>query len=79
MAASRKATLAHRGMSEHGYVRTSLKCAVVERERRCLVGSVPQGEVDSLQITDRYVEGWSWRFREMVCGPTDAGSASFSL
>ncbi|UIJ35507.1 hypothetical protein [Allobranchiibius sp. GilTou73] len=53
-------------MSEHGVVATSLKYAVVERERRFLVNSIPEGVVESIQITDRYVEGSRLRLREMV-------------
>lgn len=53
------------GISDHGYVRTSLKCTAVERSAAASFVRA-QGEVDPLQISDRYVEGSSWRFREMV-------------
>ena len=44
----------------------SLKYAVVERERRYLVASVPEGVTRSTEITDRYLTGTRLRLRE-VC------------
>jgi len=46
-------------------VSISLKYAVVERERRFLVTSVPDGVVSSTAIVDRYVDGTRLRLREM--------------
>lgn len=43
----------------------SLKYAVVERERRFLVGSIPAGVTRVTTITDRYVEGTRLRLREV--------------
>ena len=43
----------------------SLKYAVVERERRFLVGGVPDGVTEVLAITDRYVDGTRLRLREV--------------
>ena len=54
------------GVGDHVLVTASTKYAVVERERRLLVGSVPDGDVESVEIIDRYVEGSRLRLREMV-------------
>ncbi len=43
-----------------------LKYAVVERERRFLVGHIPNGVVSTRQIVDRYVEGTRLRLREVT-------------
>jgi len=43
----------------------SLKYAVVERERRFLVRSIPPGDVTRRQILDRYVIGTRLRLREV--------------
>ena len=43
----------------------SLKYAVVERERRFLVLSIPDGVVDVQLIVDRYVDGTRLRLREV--------------
>ena len=42
-----------------------LKYAVVERERRFLVASLPEGVRATKQITDRYVTGTRLRLREV--------------
>jgi CYTH domain-containing protein len=47
-------------------VTVSLKYAVVERERRFLVSSVPEGVTCTQQIVDRYVDGTRLRLREVV-------------
>jgi CYTH domain-containing protein len=47
-------------------VSISLKYAVVERERRFLLASLPDGVVSTKQIVDRYVTGTRMRLRE-VC------------
>lgn len=49
-------------------VPVSLKYAVVERERRFLVGRIPDGVTRVSQITDRYLEGTRLRLREVVGG-----------
>ena len=49
-------------------VPVSLKYAVVERERRFLVGRIPDGVTRVSQITDRYLEGTRLRLREVVDG-----------
>jgi CYTH domain-containing protein len=46
-------------------VSVSLKYAVVERERRYLVASVPDGVTGSKEILDRYVTGTRLRLREV--------------
>ena len=43
-----------------------LKYAVVERERRFLLRSLPGGPTSTSQITDRYVEGTRLRLREVA-------------
>ncbi|WP_408899126.1 hypothetical protein ACJ5H2_08460 [Nocardioides sp. R1-1] len=43
----------------------SLKYAVVERERRFLVASVPEGVSETWEIDDRYVDGARLRLREV--------------
>ena len=43
----------------------SLKYAVVERERRFLLASLPDGVVSTKQIVDRYVTGTRMRLREV--------------
>lgn len=43
----------------------SLKYAVVERERRFLLASLPDGVVSKKQIVDRYVTGTRLRLREV--------------
>ena len=43
----------------------SLKYAVVERERRFLLLSIPEGVVDVQLIVDRYVDGTRLRLREV--------------
>ena len=43
----------------------SLKYAVVERERRFLLASLPDGVVRTKQIVDRYVTGTRMRLREV--------------
>lgn len=44
----------------------SLKYAVVERERRFLLRSMPDGVVSRSVITDRYLDGTRLRLREVV-------------
>ncbi len=44
----------------------SLKYAVVERERRYLVASVPAGVAEIRDIVDRYVDGTRLRLREVT-------------
>ncbi len=44
----------------------SLKYAVVERERRFLLGSLPEGVSSSRKIVDRYVVGTRLRLREVL-------------
>jgi CYTH domain-containing protein len=46
-------------------VPVSLKYAVVERERRFLLASLPEGAVSTKQIVDRYVVGTRLRLREV--------------
>jgi len=46
-------------------VSISLKYAVVERERRFLLASLPGGVVSTKQIVDRYVTGTRLRLREV--------------
>jgi CYTH domain-containing protein len=46
-------------------VSVSLKYAVVERERRFLVASVPEGVARSQRIVDRYLTGTRLRLREV--------------
>jgi CYTH domain-containing protein len=46
-------------------VSVSLKYAVVERERRFLLASLPQGVVRTRDIIDRYVTGTRLRLREV--------------
>lgn len=46
----------------------SLKYAVVERERRFLVRSIPTGVTRVSRITDHYLEGTRLRLREVVDG-----------
>lgn len=43
----------------------SLKYAVVERERRYLLGSLPEGVTNTKEILDRYVAGTRLRLREV--------------
>lgn len=43
----------------------SLKYAVVERERRFLLASLPEGVVETWDIHDRYVDGTRLRLREV--------------
>lgn len=43
----------------------SLKYAVVERERRYLLASLPEGVVGTKEIVDRYVTGTRLRLREV--------------
>ena len=43
----------------------SLKYAVVERERRYLLASLPEGVTDTKEIVDRYVTGTRLRLREV--------------
>ncbi len=43
----------------------SLKYAVVERERRFLLASLPEGVVATKEIVDRYVTGTRLRLREV--------------
>ena len=43
----------------------SLKYAVVERERRYLVATLPEGVTSSREIVDRYVTGTRLRLREV--------------
>lgn len=43
----------------------SLKYAVVERERRFLVASLPEGVAETVEIVDRYVDGTRLRLREV--------------
>lgn len=47
-------------------VDTSLKYAVIERERRFLVAAIPAGVAATRQVTDRYLEGSRLRLREVV-------------
>jgi CYTH domain-containing protein len=44
----------------------SLKYAVVERERRYLVASIPAGVAETRDIVDRYIEGTRLRLREVT-------------
>lgn len=44
---------------------SSLKYAVIERERRFLLRAVPSGVVETVEIIDRYVEGSRLRLREV--------------
>lgn len=44
----------------------SLKYAVVERERRFVLGAMPAGVVETKEITDRYVAGTRLRLREVL-------------
>jgi CYTH domain-containing protein len=46
-------------------VSVSLKYAVVERERRFLIASLPDGVVSTKEILDRYVTGTRLRLREV--------------
>jgi CYTH domain-containing protein len=46
-------------------VSVSLKYAVVERERRFLLASLPEGVVGTKEIVDRYVTGTRLRLREV--------------
>jgi CYTH domain-containing protein len=46
-------------------VSVSLKYAVVERERRLLLASLPQGIMETREIVDRYVTGTRLRLREV--------------
>ena len=48
-----------------GGVSHPLKYAVVERERRFLLRSIPDGVVEVREIVDRYVEGTRLRLREV--------------
>ena len=43
----------------------SLKYAVVERERRFLLGTLPTGVADTKEIVDRYLVGTRLRLREV--------------
>lgn len=43
----------------------SLKYAVVERERRYLLASLPEGVTSTKEISDRYVNGTRLRLREV--------------
>jgi len=49
-------------------VSISLKYAVVERERRFLLASLPEGVVDISEVVDRYVTGTRLRLREVRDG-----------
>jgi CYTH domain-containing protein len=49
-------------------VPVSLKYAVVERERRYLVASLPSGVTSTKEIVDRYVTGTRLRLREVRDG-----------
>ena len=46
----------------------SLKYAVVERERRYLLASLPAGVTSTIEILDRYVIGTRLRLREVRAG-----------
>jgi len=46
-------------------VSVSLKYAVVERERRYLLASLPEGVTTTMEIVDRYVTGTRLRLREV--------------
>ena len=46
-------------------VHSSSKYAVVERERRYLLGSLPEGVTSTKEIADRYVSGTRLRLREV--------------
>lgn len=46
----------------------SLKYAVVERERRYLLASLPEGVSTTMEVVDRYVTGTRLRLREMRAG-----------
>jgi CYTH domain-containing protein len=51
-----------------GYPRSvavSLKYAVVERERRFLLATLPDGVVSTMEIVDRYITGTRLRLREV--------------
>ena len=54
----------------------SLKYAVVERERRYLLASLPDGVTSTKQIVDRYVTGTRLRLREVL---DDAGTVTRKL
>lgn len=54
----------------------SLKYAVVERERRFVVASLPLGQVESRVIVDRYITGTRLRLRE---GTTADGTITRKL
>ena len=47
---------------------TAQKYAVVERERRFLVASLPEGVSETTEIVDRYVTGTRLRLREVRSG-----------
>jgi CYTH domain-containing protein len=57
-------------------VSVSLKYAVVERERRYLLASLPDGVTSTKQIVDRYVTGTRLRLREVL---DDAGTVTRKL
>jgi CYTH domain-containing protein len=46
-------------------VSVSLKYAVIERERRFLLASLPEGAVSTKEIVDRYLTGTRLRLREV--------------
>jgi CYTH domain-containing protein len=46
-------------------VSVSLKYAVVERERRFLLARLPEGDISTKEIVDRYVVGTRLRLREV--------------
>lgn len=56
---------AHRGGSDHVTTTGSLKYAVVERERRYLVATMPAGVTDTRTIVDHYIDGTRLRLREV--------------
>lgn len=47
-------------------MKVSLKYAVVERERRYLVASIPAGVTETREIVDRYVDGTRLRLRQVT-------------
>jgi CYTH domain-containing protein len=53
-------------MSEHVHMPDLLKYAVIERERRFLVATIPEGVTRTLWIDDHYLQGTRLRLREIT-------------
>ena len=53
-------------MSEHVLMMDVLKYAVVERERRFVVASIPEGVTRTLRIEDHYIENSRLRLRRVT-------------